>query len=143
VDVTPEGLADALRELAGETSELLKVRCIVTGETRVEVADAAVAGNAYLIAREAVNNAVKHGQAANIEIGLSVEAGWTVLRIADDGSGIVKGAQGKGMGLRVMQYRADIIGATLDISPGSEGGTVVTCVLPESADQPNEPNASE
>ena len=37
----------------------------------------------------------------------------------------------KGMGIRIMQYRARIIGASLDISRGEKNGTIITCVLPE------------
>jgi nitrate/nitrite-specific signal transduction histidine kinase len=34
-----------------------------------------------------------------------------------------------GMGLRIMQYRSDMIGASLRIAPASKGGTEVTCVF--------------
>jgi signal transduction histidine kinase len=34
------------------------------------------------------------------------------------------------MGLRTMNYRANTIGASFDIKPHREEGTIVTCVLP-------------
>jgi signal transduction histidine kinase len=33
------------------------------------------------------------------------------------------------MGLRIMRYRAESIGARLTFEPGPTGGTVVTCTL--------------
>jgi signal transduction histidine kinase len=34
------------------------------------------------------------------------------------------------MGVRIMHYRARILGGTLEIRPGAERGTVVTCTVP-------------
>jgi hypothetical protein len=34
------------------------------------------------------------------------------------------------MGLRIMNYRANTIGAALDIEPHPKSGTTVTCALP-------------
>jgi len=31
------------------------------------------------------------------------------------------------MGLRIMKYRARMIGAQIEVSPRDEGGTIVTC----------------
>jgi len=39
-------------------------------------------------------------------------------------------AEGNGMGVRIMNYRAHIIGGTLDINSTLGEGTVVTCTLP-------------
>ena len=47
-----------------------------------------MATHLYHIAQEAVNNAIKHGQARNILIRLSAENGWGTLLINDDGTGI-------------------------------------------------------
>jgi len=37
----------------------------------------------------------------------------------------------RGLGLRIMRYRAEVIGATLDIARAPGGGTVVRAVLSE------------
>ena len=39
-------------------------------------------------------------------------------------------ADQRGMGLRIMHYRAHLAGGALEIRPGAEGGTVVTCTVP-------------
>jgi signal transduction histidine kinase len=37
-----------------------------------------------------------------------------------------------GLGLRIMSYRAHLIGASLEVKPGEREGAVVTCALPVS-----------
>ncbi|MEM0961216.1 MAG: PAS domain S-box protein [Bacteroidota bacterium] len=39
-------------------------------------------------------------------------------------------ADPRGMGLRIMHHRAHLAGGSLEIRPGAEGGTVVTCTIP-------------
>jgi signal transduction histidine kinase len=47
------------------------------------------------------------------------------------------------MGLRIMKYRANTVGAALEIKPAPKGGAIVTCSLPirthanGGADQPS------
>ena len=91
----------------------------------------------YRIAQEAVNNALRHGDPKTIWIRLKTESmGVSVLSVEDDGSGIKK-AKGKGpkvagkagIGMRVMEYRANLIGAELEVKSRVGGGVVVTCRL--------------
>jgi signal transduction histidine kinase len=52
----------------------------------------------------------------------------TVLTVSDDGSGFAQeSVKTKGLGLRIMHYRAQKIGGALVIQRGKDGGTVVTC----------------
>jgi nitrate/nitrite-specific signal transduction histidine kinase len=56
--------------------------------------------------------------------------GRLILTIEDDGTGIRNsGAEAGGMGLPIMQYRARMIGADLEIKPREGGGTAVICNL--------------
>jgi len=89
----------------------------------------------YRIAQEAVNNALKHAGPSRINVSLSVEDDALTLNIRDDGRGFaVPPAAGAppsdGLGLHVMRYRADTIGATFSIREGPGGGTAITCRLP-------------
>jgi two-component system CheB/CheR fusion protein len=77
-----------------------------------------------------VNNAVKHGGGKNIEIRLSADDGSVTLCIRDDGKGLPPDVNNSsGMGLHIMNYRAKMIGGTLEIKPCSERGTLVSCKL--------------
>jgi hypothetical protein len=123
-----EGLMSALRELAGNTEKLFNVTCRFANQTPVLIQNQTVATHLYRIAQEAVTNAIKHGKAKEIEISLSTQAGQTVLAVDDNGSGFVTHpSAAAGMGLRIMQYRAGMIGATLLIQKRPSGGVTVVC----------------
>ena len=124
------GLMSALQQWAGEVEDLFKIRCQLECSTPVLIDDDAVATHLYYVAREAVNNAIKHGHARKIAIRLSSERGQGALSICDDGCGIDDTAPGsKGMGLHLMNYRARMVGGSLDIQRVA-GGTMVTCWFP-------------
>jgi signal transduction histidine kinase len=131
VEVEAEGLMDGFHELARITSERFKVSCEFECPEPVLLHDAASSTHLYRIAQEAITNAIRHGKAKNINIGLENAAGVITLTVTDNGIGLAENARaGQGMGLRIMAYRANMIGATFHIGrlPGS--GTRVTCKLP-------------
>ena len=124
------GLMNALRELADGTTAMTKIACEFTCEPPVQVADATVATHLYRIAQEAVNNALKHSKTKKIRVSLTQNKLQMVLTVRDDGCGFSHPALNHdGMGLRVMRYRADLIGAKLGIAGESGQGTSITCIL--------------
>jgi len=61
------------------------------------------------------------------------------LAIRDDGLGLPKdGPNVQGLGLKIMQYRAQKVGGTLTLQSPESGGTIVSCVFPS----PSSPEAS-
>jgi signal transduction histidine kinase len=86
----------------------------------------------YRITQEAINNAVKHGEAKNISIVLTSSEGNTRLVIADDGKGVPEMGSGtRGIGLHSMTYRARAVGGALKIDSKPNEGTIVVCEIPE------------
>jgi PAS domain S-box-containing protein len=87
------------------------------------------------IASEAVHNAVKHASATSIEIALERGAEGLTLSVCDDGRGFdeVSGnaSDPAGVGLRIMRYRAQLIGADFRAERAAWGGVGVRCVLRE------------
>ena len=129
VELENNGLQAALQELASRVSRT-NVNCEVKAPTVTKVYDNAAAVHLYRIAQEAVNNSVKHGNAKNIFIGLNTQNNHVELTVQDDGCGLPKnGPKATGMGLRVMNYRAAMIGATVTVGAGAPCGTVVRCVV--------------
>jgi PAS domain S-box-containing protein len=125
------GLIAALADLADRTSEMYRVACCFEGPADDPPLTDTSATHLYRIAREAVTNAVHHGQATKIDITLGVAASHTELRVADNGCGMPRlSPRRKGMGLRIMNYRADVIGAALVFTTPENGGTLVTCTVP-------------
>lgn len=96
----------------------------------VSVANNVTATHLYLIAQEAVHNAVKHAGPTNIRIVLESNHHLS-MSVQDDGTGMPDQPTDahNGMGLRIMRDRAAIIGATLTIRPAEPSGTLVTCTL--------------
>ena len=134
VEITGEGLMDGFQELARNTSERFKVSCEFECLEPVLLHDAESSTNLYRIAQEAITNAVKHGKARHISIGLEKINGTITLTVTDDGVGLSENARNsQGMGLRIMAYRANMIGATFNIGRSPESGTRVTCKLPSSS----------
>jgi PAS domain S-box-containing protein len=125
------GLMSALQQWAGEVEDLFAVSCRFQCFTPVLIHDDIVATHLYHIAREAVNNAIKHGHARQIVIRLAADQNQGALTIQDDGCGIGSVVPGnKGMGLHLMNYRARIVGGSLEVRRVGPGGTVVTCLFP-------------
>jgi signal transduction histidine kinase len=64
-------------------------------------------------------------------LSLTRDDGAGVLSIADDGVGLPEGFGNQGgLGMQIMRYRASVIGGTLELQRGSDGGTVVSCRFP-------------
>jgi PAS domain S-box-containing protein len=132
VRLEAEGLTDALRELAAGTRKVFGCDCRFRCDSPVLVPDHSVAIHLYRIAQEAVSNAIKHGQARRIELGLTAKGRSVTLAVADNGTGIPrKLPKRKGMGLRIMRYRAEVIGGAVIVEPQPGGGTRVVCTVTE------------
>ncbi len=88
-----------------------------------------MATHLYRITQEAITNAIKHGKTKNIHIELGQKRDKSVLKVENDGLDFPEEsvARGTGMGLQIMDQRADIIGASFNIHKAAEGGTIVTC----------------
>jgi len=131
VDLDAGSLMSALQEFAATTQNLFGIHCTFKYDKLIPIDDAEVAVHIYRIAQEAVTNAIKHGKAKNIQIGLASVRDKSVLTVKNDGVDLPQVLpKNKGMGLQIMDRRAEMVDGSLDIRRGDEGGTVVTCVFP-------------
>jgi PAS domain S-box-containing protein len=132
IGLESDGLTVSLRELAARTRKLFRVDCRFKCKGTVLIHDHHVGIHLYRIAQEAVSNAVKHGKASRIDIGLTKNAERIVLAVSDNGIGLpIKLRNKKGMGLHVMQYRAGVIDASLIAQRQPDGGTAFVCAVKE------------
>lgn len=128
VALQSDGLAAALEQLATNSQRLFNIPCRFQGPD-VLVPDTLAANHLFRIAQEAVNNAVKHGAAHHVWITLAGQP-QLCLTVQDDGVGLPDQLPSRrGMGLHIMQFRADAIDAALTFSPRPAGGTIVTCSM--------------
>jgi len=134
IEIQAGRLADSFQELADYACDRFKVSCQFECRQAAPlpgVNDVNVATHLYRIAQEAITNAVRHGKARHINVRIDSTNNALVLTVVDDGIGLPENTRdGKGLGLRIMAYRASMIGATFDIERlSSLGGTCVTCRL--------------
>jgi len=126
-----QGLMSALQQYSGEVENIFGIPCRFQCERPVLIHDATVATHLYHIAREAVNNSIKHGRAQSILIQFIAGEREGTLRVKDDGLGIEKRTEPHpGVGLQIMNYRAGMIGGHLEVRRDHPKGTVVTCRFP-------------
>lgn len=90
-----------------------------------------------LVAREAVANAVAHGDATRIGLLYRRDETGVTLEISDDGSGfspdVIPGAADGHFGLSNMRERIAAVGGSLDIDSQPSRGTRVTARIPAAA----------
>ena len=134
VEVEAGGLSSALELLAERTSHRHEVDVSFEDGSEFTIGDSVTATNLYHIAQESVHNAIKHASATEIAISLERRDEELLLTIKDNGTGMnIDQTEMAGMGRRIMRYRAGIVGASLEITSPTDGGTNITCVLPLSS----------
>jgi signal transduction histidine kinase/ligand-binding sensor domain-containing protein len=132
---TLEGLVNYICKYAQEFLATAGVRCRLEVPAQLPVTSIApdFRHNIFLVAKETVNNVVKHAQASSARVRLAIESDRLVLEIEDDGRGIdgtgTQGANGRN-GLRNMSRRMEDVGGTFYIGPGAGRGTLVRLTAP-------------
>jgi two-component system CheB/CheR fusion protein len=128
-----QGLMSALKRWSAEVEELFHISCRFCCDDPVpmEDDDANLSTHLYRIAQEAVNNAIRHGQARNITIRLFADEDYGTLTIENDGTSLREiHVSNSGMGMQIMTYRARMIGGSLKVDSGETHGVTITCVFP-------------
>lgn len=130
--IDPERLKSELEELcAGLRQQFPKVECVARVETPERLRNAAMAAQIFRIAQEALRNACRHSGAGRVELTLRPEGDDLVILVEDDGRGLPPEAERSGgMGLRIMQHRAEHLGSNLTITAQRARGTRVMCRVP-------------
>jgi signal transduction histidine kinase len=131
LDLKGDDLPAALNGLARHAEKLFKITCRfeVAGDT--PPLEPNVASQLYKITQEAVTNAIKHAKTKAIGIRLANVANELIVTVQNDGLPFPNlKSPSTGMGLRIMSYRASLIGAALEIRGDGPQGTCVTCSVP-------------
>jgi signal transduction histidine kinase len=125
------GLAEALREIARHTEERSGISCAVHWQENLTIADEDTVIHLFRIAQEAIHNVVKHATAFHIKVSLERKEKMLQLTIEDDGKGLpVANGERKGLGLRIMAYRAGLIGGEFKTEHSAKGGMRIVCLVP-------------
>lgn len=134
-ELTDYGIAPALSKLASELSRLTNHQITFVNKTEFnQRLNSTQEINAYRVAQEATNNAIKYAQANYIIISLSHSKNMLSITIDDDGKGFPEKAESNaksgGMGMTFMKERMSYIDGRLFINSNSEKGTRITLNIP-------------
>lgn len=125
VDIVNQGFDASLSELAGYVEDMFNVVCTLDCDGTSPFTENTAATHAYYIIHEAVHNAIKHADAKKITIHFSTHRNKIIVMVKNDGKGFVNQVNHKGLGLKIMEYRAQRLNGSLDIRQGAKGETIV------------------
>ncbi|MTI62598.1 MAG: PAS domain S-box protein [Methylophaga sp.] len=126
IELESNGLNAALDSLTKNTTATCDVNCVYMPTGEVLISDRIVSLNLYRIAQEAISNAIRHGKANKIEVGLEVNDNHFTLTVRDNGIGFdyekyQQFNKIKGIGLQSMIYRTRLINAKVSFAKLAEG----------------------
>lgn len=133
------GLGAAIEWLAREFENRMNIPCRIAMTPSDPEINTDIAAAVFSIFREALTNISKHAAASAVDVEIQVTPDQILLRISDDGLGIVSADLRKpgSFGLRGMVERAGQLGGTLEVNGDQGNGTMLTLLVPLSAETGN------
>ncbi len=119
------GLVGALQERLEAVEHRVGLETKLLTEGDVEGLPQHVEEEFFHISQEALNNALRHADASNIQIRIEVENGSARLAVEDDGRGFDPTESNGGLGLITMRERAESLGGDFKLTSDDDHGTVV------------------
>ena len=129
VDIEETGLVCALEKLAADTAQRFQIACKFKCARAGHVCGRRASAHVFRITQEAMSNAIRHGGAKLVLITLAGAGQQLILKIEDNGQGLLKDLKRTGMGLKTMHYRARSIGGRLEIRQRRRHGLSVVCTF--------------
>lgn len=128
-DLVHSSFEEALDATCVHLEKAFGLTCEVTVAPSFRLPNPEFGRHLLRIVREAVGNAGRHAQAKLVWIDLFVSGGRLIVTVANDG--LPPPAQiTEGLGWRQMRMRASLLGASLSLRPGKDGGATFELVLP-------------
>ncbi len=124
-----EGQAGLRRQLLSLGDELSAALGAVPtfrfgGPVDAEVSDG-MRAEVVAVVREALTNVARHAESSSVDVTVEARAGQLVVQVVDDGVGLGPKRRG-GRGIDNMAARASALGGSMDLRPGTDGGTRLT-----------------
>ena len=159
VSAEHDGLTAALQALTARATERYGIPVTFEARIAEPLPDDETAAtHVYRIAQEALTNAMRHSRATEVSIVLTASGGELQLEVTDNGRGFpahesngthgrdrsegslsddappgdhaLAGSGSYGLGLKIMRYRAQMLGGNLALGDGAAGGATVRCTCP-------------
>lgn len=143
LEVVHRSFVSALRALAADAERQFPVGVRIDSDIDATAITDAEADHLYRIIQEAVLNACRHAACRNVTVRATVQPAQIAVEIRDDGVGLTAGALEKDrLGLRMMRYRAQLLGATIRFESAPGGGTAVSLIARRRARSLTQQNVS-
>lgn len=97
-----------------------------------KIIDPEIRKNILLIAKEAINNAMKHSGASKVDIQLLHKEDSIILNISDNGNGLKNDGDNNGNGMRNIRKRCTLLDGDCHYAKNETGGTSLHCSFPAS-----------
>jgi PAS domain S-box-containing protein len=121
ITLDENGLIVALEEMCHEVEQIFNISCTLRTRGRLTFGKNQISIHLYYIAQESINNALKHGNANHIAVLLKRDDSWLRMKIENDvGYREEVSRGGKGIGVEIMKYRANLIGADIDFDESTD-----------------------
>lgn len=132
VHIDAEHLVPALQRAAANIEQWYGIPCQVYQNGPVRVDKSQAANQLFHIAQEALANAAKYSKATEINLFVTMTDDILALQVCDNGTGLPEDFDKRGgMGFTNMRYRAELIGAQLQVASEPDKGTTIVCTLSE------------
>lgn len=130
ITLDKNGFIPSIQQLAQEISSIYNITYSITANSDILPVDDESAIHLYYIIQEAIINACKHSGASYVQVKLNIDNDVLLVLVIDNGKGFDNEIiSNDGLGIRIMKYRANIIGAWLTIE-STNAGTQITCSIP-------------
>src|SRR6056297_320763 len=131
VEFEGQGLKAALERMMKNAEKLFNITCRFDAPDNIYFEDSTNLTHLYRIVQEATSNAVKHGNATEIDISIKNDNERLVIKIEDNGTGFSDDwEKDRGLGVRIMQFRSRLIGANLEIEDSEKlGGASINVTM--------------
>ncbi len=135
------GLSSSLARMAERVGKETGIAVECTASTPSVAVAPETQHNLLLVAREAINNAVRHGAPTRVNLDLRSDQARLSLTIADDGTGFSadETPQGDHYGIVGMRERVESLGGHFTITSAPGKGTVVRVEVPWASAAPRKP----
>lgn len=117
------GLAAAIADLVDRMPVPIRLDLGVNGSLPEQISS-----TAYFVVAETLANAVKHAHATSLSVRLASGHDELLIEVADDGVG--GAAPGRGLGLRSLADRVDVLGGRLRVDSPAGHGTRIVAEVP-------------
>jgi len=133
VEFEGQGLKAALERMMKNAEKLFNITCKFDAPDNIFFEDSTNLTHLYRIVQEATNNAVKHGNASEVDISIKNYDERLIIKIEDNGTGFSHDwEKDRGLGVRIMQFRSRLIGANLEIEDSNKlgGAAIIVTMYP-------------